>query len=278
MDLFACSRYQVHLFCSILLLLLAFSGLRAQDREDSSSGFEWGLSLGVHFPGDRSASFYNGDAPDGRIESLLNRPRVRREVRETLDRDFSFSAYTPAGDMSYQASYNVGLNARFIPEGNGASIQGELLYSRLKTEEFFYLAVQEPGKAVPERKPYSVNGQEDRVRFLLNIHAEGEGRPLRSFARGGVAVGYAQATRNRISIEDLSYSILPSDHPRYGDPEIQKGMILGGQGELGVKLITGSDWDISLSGRISYDRVDIGSDPGFDFQGGIFFRLLRNSF
>jgi hypothetical protein len=272
------SRYQFRLFWSILFILFPFSDAYSQEGTDGSAVFEWGISAGVHFPGDSSSAFYNGDAPDGRIQSLLNRPRIRREVRETLNRDFSFAAYTPAGEMSYQTSYNVGLNARFVPEGSGFSIQGELLYSHLKTEEFFYLAVQEPGKAVPERRPFPVNGQENRLRFLLNIHTESEAEPLRAFARAGGTVGYAEATRNRISIEGLSYSILPSADPRYGDRDIQRGPILGGQGEFGVKLVGEGDWDISLSGRLSYSKVGIGTAPGFDLHGGLLFRLLRNSF
>lgn len=245
--------------------------------DEKGDRFEWGISVGVHFPGDSSAGFYNGDAPDGRIEDLLGRRRIRRDVREELGQDFEFAGYTPRSEMSYQTSYSVGLNARYIPEGSDLSIHGELLYSRLESEEFFFLLIEKPGQPVPEEEPFPVNGQEERFHFLLDLHKEGSGKPLRTFARAGGTIGYAEASKNRISIQGLSYSILPSSDPRYGDREIQQGLVYGGQGELGIKLVTDSEWDISLSGRLSYAKVGIGPSPGFDWHGGLFFRLLRRS-
>ncbi|MFB6257816.1 MAG: hypothetical protein ABEH38_03905 [Flavobacteriales bacterium] len=248
------------------------------DEKDKKGSFEWGLTVGVHFAGDRSAGFYNGDHPKGRIERLLNRSRIRKEIRNELQKDFSFSGYTPPSDMSYKTSYAVGTNFRYMfGKAHEPSIQGELLFSRLKTRNFFYLSVKDPNKAVAERKPYPVEGAENRFLFSLDLHDEGSGKPFRPYYGVGLTVGYADAIRNRISIGGLSYPILPSDDPRYGAPEVQKGVVLGGQGELGLKLRTGKEWDLSLSGKVSYSKVDIGADPAFDLQGAVYFRLIRTS-
>ncbi len=261
----------------ILLLSLSLLPLQAQEKEaEEGSSFEWGITAGVHFPGDSSASFYNGNAPGDRIRERLGWKVVRQEIKERLKNDFQFLGYTPAGEMSYNSSYGVGLNARYIPsEDAGVSIQGELLYSRLKTENVFYLAVDDPGQAVDERRSYSINGREDRVYFSLNLHKEGDGEHFRPFFRVGGTIGYAEASRNEIRIEGLEYSVLPSSDPRYGNPDVQRGIVHGGQGELGLKVRTGKDWDLSLSGRLIYAKIPIGKAPGFDFHGGIYFRLIR---
>lgn len=259
----------------LVLFLKGGGGLLAQDDAEKDAVFEWGISIGVHFPGDSAASFYNGDAPDDRIRSLLKRKRVRREVREELNKNFDFHRYTPSEEMSYNVAYTVGLNARYRFGEKQFSLQGELLYSRLKTEDRFFLAVEDPKLARTQIEPYPIRGEEDRFTFSLNLHKEGEAEPLKAFARLGAVIGYSEASKNRISIGSLDYSILPSAHPRYGNPEVQKGPLYGGQGALGLKLVTGADWDLSLSGKLAYSKVEIGKNPAFDLSGGFFFRLLH---
>ncbi len=259
---------------------LSFLGAQGQDSEGEEEApqgsFEWGITAGVQFPGDSSASFYNGKAPDDRIKSLLQWQSVRREVRKELGNDYEFLSYTPAHKMSYNTAYSVGLNAQYFPKGSEQhSVQTELLYSRLKTEHFFYLLVDDPNKAVDDKRAFPVSGEEDRFLFSLNYHREGTGDPFRVFGRVGANIGYAEASRNRISIGGLQYSVLPSSDPRYGDPEIQKGMILGGQGELGLQFQTAQAWDLSLSGRLLYSKVAIGKDAAFEPHGGIYFRVIH---
>ncbi|MFB6257227.1 MAG: hypothetical protein ABEH38_00920 [Flavobacteriales bacterium] len=260
------------LFLLVPLLTLNAQGEKEGGSKDSSS-LGWGLSIGVYFPAGNSASFYEGRDPEYGVQRLFQVQQFYRRIKKKLKYDFELAELPDK--MSYNTAFIGGLNGSWeFRDGNYLDV--EFLFTKLALADKFTILVHDPSALNQERfETYNISGQERR--FLLPIayrYEWGKG-PFLPFLRLGGTVGWAEAKQNRITIEGQEFSILPSDHPRYGNPKEQKGMILGGHAELGLKVATGSDWDLGLAGVISYDRVAIGNEPGFALEQSILLRLMR---
>ncbi len=269
----------LHLLRKSFLLILAFSPLILQGQDlseegsNDSSSLGWGLSVGAYFPGDNAASFYEGRDPEYGVQRLFQVQQFYRRIKESLKYDFEL-AELPTG-MSYNTAFMGGLNGNWEFR-SGNYLEVGFLFTKLSLSDKFTIIVHDPNALNQERtETHPISGEERRFVLPLAYRYEWGKPPFLPFLRLGGTLGWAEAQKNRIRIAGQDYSILPSDHPRYGNPSEQKGSILGGHAEVGLKLETGSRWNIGLSGSLSYDRVAIGNDPSFAFQQAILLRLMR---
>lgn len=263
----------------ILILIVAFPPAFsfAQDEEggqEKKNGFFPGISMGAYFGNSGTASFYEGKDPDHGIDRVLSIDRYYRRIRDELKHDFRMGEYPE--NMSYETAFVAGLNGgiRFAEE---QELFVEMLYTRLRLSDAFTLIVEDPGAPNQERiATQEIHGSEER--FLLRVaygKAWGDG-PFRLFGRIGFSGGWAEAKENRIRVEGMDFSVLPSAHPNYGDPQAQKGLIYGGDIELGVRMKSSGEWGLEGGGAIFYTRAGIGEEPSFASQQGLFLRLIRS--
>ena len=260
------------LFVLTTLILGSLNFLSAQSKGDSSS-LGWGISIGAYFPKGNSASFYEGRDPQYGVKQLFEVEQFYRRIKEEVQYDFELAGLPR--DLSYKPAFVGGLNGSWeFKEGN--YIDMEFLFTKLKLADKFTIRVQDPSALNQERiETHNISGEERRFLLPIAYRYEWGKAPFLPFLSLGGTVGWAEAQQNRITIAGQDYSILPSDHPRYGDPNEQKGVILGGQAELGVKIATGSEWDLGLAGTLSYDRVAIGNGPNFALEQTLLLRLMR---
>lgn len=266
-------RYSGFLLLLLFGLLGNMSELDAQEEEDEASAFEWGISAGAYFASGETGDLYSGRDPDHGIERVFAIERNYRRIREELNSDFEMGEYPE--NMSYQPAFAVGLNAgwRFRED---QALEAEFLFSRLILSDRFTIFLTDPSVPSDERiVTQGIEGAERRFLLTLDYRLDlGEG-PILPYMRIGPALGWVEAESNHIEVEGERYPILPSDHPIYGNPSEQQGMILGADGELGLRVETESAWDISLGAMLYYSHVDMGSEASFAFQQGILLRAMR---
>ena len=273
----------------IFLLAPVYSFSQKHHKSDGENEIEvnksWSFSIntGVAYADRYHANFYNGaDSNENKINFVLDNKYYRYEIRNAIGDSFALVGMPT--NMKYDPAFCVGFSIK-KKFNDHVGMFAQFNFARFKAKDFFTMKIGAvpPGTTATENlRNYPIWGKEDRINIDLGVSGEIKlADKIYGFLEGGLNINNTRVKENKISIENLEYSIIDVFNVKGFIPgQTQENTIKQGGLGIGAFLSPGIQFRfnenvaIDLLGSIYYSKINLKKYDTFGLHYNVMLRFV----
>jgi len=244
----------------------AFSYISKDDSIKQNKAWSFGINCGAAFANKYQANFYNGaDGNQNEINYIFGNQYHLYEIRQVINDTFSLAGMPTA--MRYKPSFCVGMYIKKNFNNHfGAFIQFN--YSKFTTRDVFTMKIgaTPSSQSFDSLMNYPIWGSEDRINIDIGGSYEFPiDDKIFGFVEAGFNLNNVKVRENKISIENLEYSLINiyANQPYIPNTQLQEypvregGIGLGAFISPGVKFKFSDHVAVDLLGSLYWSKINL---------------------